>query len=337
MKKTLSIVVVLIMCFALFANPASEQTSKTQAKVSDIFPSEKNITWYVMAPASPTDTIARILKPYLEAELGQTIVVENKKGAGGINMLSPVLNAEPDGYTWGGMAPAQACVTVHQAGCPFSYDSFDTIGNIVSQPQLLFVSAKAPYNTFDEWVDWVKKNPGKFNYYTIGASSQVNIAIQSLAKELDLDINHVPYASDAEGVAAVLGGHVDGGSTGFSNISSALANGDVKIIVYLTETKNERYQEAKSLKELGLKTNVTAFQGVVMTKGVPENRLNKVVDAFKKVMANPEVVAALKAADLYYDGTTLFGDDFNKLLSDSYSSIKKMLEDTGLMKELFSK
>lgn len=347
MKKCMALVLAIMMLLAMVGcstNKATTETpninaSTTPEKVENVendpFPGEKNITWYVLAAGSPSDTIARVLAPYLEKELGQTIVVENKGGAGGINMLTPVLTAEPDGYSWAAMAPAQACLTVHQEGCPFNYDSFAPIANVVSQPQVLFVAADAPYDTFEEWKTWVEENPGQFNYYTIGASSQVNVTAQALAKELGLSINHVPYASDAEGIAAVMGGHIQGGVTGYSTVSSALDDGSIKLIAYTTETKNENYMEIKSLAELGLETNSTAFQGVVTSKGIPENRLNKIVDAFETVLSNPEVIDNLKEVDLYYEGTTLYGEDFEQMLVDSYMSIEGMLNDTGLMQELF--
>lgn len=356
MKKQIAWLLVLAMLFALTAcgnaeeektaetDPPTEEVSETtdetekaasESEDTDPFPSEQVITWIIAAAAgNPADTAARIIAPKLEEILGQTIVIENRGGAGGINALGALLEAEPDGYTWSTTGFAHIVLTPHSSECPYEHDSFAAIGNMFVQPQIFAVAADAPYQTFEEFVNYAKENPGSFRYATSGASSIMNLTGIGISQEEGISLNSIVYDSDAEALIALLGGHVEGCIVPLSNAIASINEGTIKVLCYTTETKSDEV-DAENLQELGLEMEAVTFNGVLTSKNIPENRLQMLRDAFQEAMSDPQVIEQLSAADLYYGDDAWIGDDFQAVINDSYTEFTDLLNETGLMEQLY--
>ncbi|WP_180994688.1 tripartite tricarboxylate transporter substrate binding protein [Clostridium sp. chh4-2] len=311
------------------------ETEKKDSEAAGKYPSEKVITWYVQDAGNVTDTIARIIAPKLSEELGQNIVIENAGGAGGMNELMPVLAADADGYSIASLAVAFLCLTPFSSDCTYDYTDFEMLYNVFSQPQVMVVSADAPYSTFEEWKDFVAENPGKFRFGVPGASTVHNMCLQGLKLESGMDYNVINYGNASETVAGLLGKHIEGLVLGYSECMAGIDSGDFKILAFTTDTKYKGYEEIPTLGELGYTSKGVAFQGICLKAGTDPEVTAKLKSAFEKVFNDPEVIEALTNANAWVDGTFQNGEEFTETVKSAYEFYEKVLTETGLMEQIY--
>lgn len=337
MISILMIAIAVIASPVVFATAQGETQSAAPATIiQDDFPN-KPIKWIIAAAAgNPADIVARILAPEIQKYLpnNQPIVINNKPGAAGIVALGELLNSEPDGYTWCSSGFANVVLTPHNKDCPYDHDSFQPIVNVFVQPQIFVVAADAPYNTFNEWRDWVKANPGKFRYGVSGAGTIPHISGLSVSSELGLSTSPIIYKSEPEAMTALLGGHIEGGFFTFSGSITNIKSGKFKALAFTTLEKSAELPQLPNLKELGLTFKAVTFNGVFTSKAIPSNRLELIVTAFKKALSDPETIAKLEAANI--SPNAVWGpDEFMTVINESFVDYTKLLNDLGLMKQLY--
>lgn len=313
----------------------SSSVEPSLSEAAQKYPSEQVITWYAQAAGDMTDTIARILIPYLSEELGQSIVVENLGGAGGMNQMNPVMANPADGYSIASLAVAFLCMTPYSSDCTYDYTDFEMLYSVFSQPQTMVVRADAPYDTFEEWAEYVKANPGKFRFGVSGASTVHNLCLQGLKLESGLDYDVIYYSSGPETTAALLGGHIEGMVNGHSAVLPNVESGDFKIIAFTTEDKPENMQDIPSLADLGYESRGVAFQGICIKAGTDPDVVAKLKAAFDKVFANPEVIEQLKTANVWIEGTFMESAEFTEVVKSTYEWYGDVLNETGLMEQLY--
>lgn len=346
MKKFAAIVLALAMLLALSAcgkqetssnssNNDAPQGSDTVATTS--YPSEKVITWYTQAAGSASDVIARIVGPKLGDILGQTIVYENLGGAGGMNMLMPVYNNDADGYSISSLTVAALCMTPYSQDCPFDYNDFSMLYCVQQQPQALVVSASAPYSTFEEFVEYINANPNTVRLGAPGASSIHYMALAGLQLESGLPFSVVSFDDAATLNAALLGGHIEGLALGYSEVSQYVESGDFKILCFTTnhEYKPAGCEDIPTLAELGYDAMGVAFQGICIKAGTDPEVYEILTDAFDQVFADPDIIAQLTEANIWIEGTFTGDEAFTKIVADGYEYVGKVLNETGLMEQLY--
>ncbi|RYJ01473.1 MAG: tripartite tricarboxylate transporter substrate binding protein [Acetobacteraceae bacterium] len=204
------------------------------------------------APGGTTDVQMRALCEAASRRIGQTVVPENKSGAGGILGAQAMLTDRPDGYTLGQMP-----VSVFRTPLMSSRPMFDPVADftyIVHLTGYLFgvvVRADAPWNTFAEFLDHARRNPGKVNYGTPGVGTSLHITMERIAAEKGLDWTHIPFRGVAENMAALLGGQIDA-TADSSGWSQLVQDGKLKLLVTWGETRAKRFPEVPTLREVGI-------------------------------------------------------------------------------------
>jgi tripartite-type tricarboxylate transporter receptor subunit TctC len=159
-------------------------------------------------PGGGTDVIARIVQPRLQEALGQTIVIENRGGAGGAVGTEAAAKAAPDGYTF---LFTLSSHTINPLLYKLAYDverDFAPVTLIVSVPQLVAANVNSPLKTMQDVVASAKSHPGKLHYASVGAGTPSHIAGELLKLKAGIDIVHVPYKGGGPAVADTLGGQV---------------------------------------------------------------------------------------------------------------------------------
>jgi len=160
-------------------------------------------------PGGGTDIIARIVQEPLSKQLGQPIVIENRGGAGGSVGTAAAARATPDGYTLLFTLSSHSINPAIYPKLPFDTEhDFRPISLICSLPQLFAVNNATPYNTFEDVVQYMKKNPGKLDYASVGIGSPSHIAGELLKLRLNAYMVHIPYRGGGPAVAAALAGDV---------------------------------------------------------------------------------------------------------------------------------
>jgi tripartite-type tricarboxylate transporter receptor subunit TctC len=264
---------------------------------ADNFPSKPITIIVPFAPGGTTDIVARIVADKMGKELGQAVIVENRGGGGGSIGASAISKANPDGYTIG-----VSTVSTHavNAACnpKLGYDpiaGFAPITNMARTPNVLTVNTKFPAQDFKQFLDQVKKNPGKLNYATSGTCSIQHMVGEQFKASTGTFILHIPYRGAGPALNDLLGGQVD---MMFDNLPSSMSHIQSSKLRPLAIAWNKRLDvlpNVPTFAELGLKqVNDPAWYGLVAPPKTPEDIIKKLNAAAVKVLNMPEVRERLK-------------------------------------------
>ncbi len=249
-------------------------------------------------PGGPTDGLARRLAEAISKPLNQTVIVENKGGAGGNIGATYVAHAKPDGYTllFGTSGPLAINVSLYK---DLGYDprsSFSPILRIGHLPNVLFVNSKVPVNNLDELIEYAKQQPDKLSFASSGNGASSHLAGVLFNHMAETKILHIPYRGTGPALNDVLGGQV---SMAFTDVLTALPHiksGAVRAIGVASVERSDALPDVLTLDEQGLKGfNVSVFFGIVAPKDTPSQVIEKLNKAFNVAMSDSSVVDTLKA------------------------------------------
>jgi tripartite-type tricarboxylate transporter receptor subunit TctC len=309
------------------------ETQKEQKNTQSDFPNKPIKLIVPFNAGGATDTYGRILANAVSKYLpkNQPVVVVNKPGAGGITGSIDVYKADPDGYTIGLLVNGVVSIQPLYGKTVYNYDDFKPIARVVSSPLVLIVRKDAPWQTYEEWLEYVKQNPGKFKYAHGGVGSTLHLAMEAVTNELGIDIKPVPFDGGAQVTNAIMGGHVQGAILGASDAISQLESGDLRVLFNVSSHKNAAYlDKAPLLMEKGLDINFDGSYSLFAPKGIPDDVFAILHNAFKKAMEEPEVIEQFKKVGLppSYDTP----ENVTNELAKTNSKIKPILIKLGLIK-----
>lgn len=248
-------------------------------------------------PGGNADLRARQLAQHLGPMLGQTIVVENKPGAGGNIGTEMVAKAAPDGYTLGIGSFAPLAVNKALFG-KLGFDPLTDITPIIatdSGPLVLVVPANSRFRTLDDLIKAAKAKPGALSFASGGIGGSHHLSAELLKQAAGIDILHVPYKGGAAAIADLLGGNVD---MMFEQMYSALPNlraGKVRALGITSSHRESQLADIPTFVEQGLpKVVVTNWQGVIGPKGLPPATVEKLNSALNAVLSEPTVRKAVQ-------------------------------------------
>ena len=280
---------------------------------------DKSIKFLVpWPPGGATDQVARILVQPLTKELGVSVFVENKGGAGGNIGTQAFVQDKPDGYSI-----LMATSSTNAAGPHlFANQGFDAAKDftpvvlVCTIPNIMVVPASSPWNTMKDLITDVKQNPGKFTYGSAGIGASQHLAGAQFKTVTSLDIRHVPYKGSGPAAVDLMAGHIDMMlDTGSLNNIKA---GKLKALGIAAEKRIPELPNVPTMKEVGVTMVANAWYGVMLPAGAPKDIADKLNAAFNKVLKDPEVKQHLQALGAQVDGGSVA--DFTKF---SQSEIKR--------------
>lgn len=240
-------------------------------------------------PGGSTDTAARLVAEHLTRSLGQTVVVENKAGAGGTIGAAYVANATPDGYTLlFGSAAELSIARVTRTNLPFdTLKDFEPITLVGLVPFLLVTNPSVPASNLKELIAWTKANPGKVNYSSFGSNTTNHMVGEAFKAAAGVDATHIAYKGSAPSITDLLGGQVQ---YTFDTITATLPHvrsGGLRAIAVALPDRSTLVPDVPTLSESGLPgfTGGTWF-GLMAPAGTPPAIVEKLYR---------EVVAVLKS------------------------------------------
>jgi tripartite-type tricarboxylate transporter receptor subunit TctC len=249
-------------------------------------------------PGGPTDVAARLVSQIAQAELGATIVVENRPGAGGATGSKSVANAEPDGYTLLVGTSATLAVVPALMKNP-GYDpvkSFAAVAKVADSSTVMIVPASFPANSVKEFVAYAKANPGKLSYASAGAGNQTQLAAELLKARAGIEAIHVPYKSGAEMVTAVLSEQVQFTFPDISILIPLIRDHKVKALAVTSARRHPQLPDVPTLLESGIPDfAITFWSGVVAPAGTPAAIVAKLNAAIDKGLRSQEIQDKLAA------------------------------------------
>lgn len=238
----------------------------------------------------PADAIARLVARKAGESLQQTIVIDNKGGAGGSIGVDAALKAAPDGYTFALTAQGPLAGMPNLTKVPYALADIHYLTTVASAPSVIVVSKKLGARNLADLIRLAKAAPGKLNYGSAGPGTTPHIGIELLKQEAGIDIAHVPYKGSSPVVTGLLSGEIDLAMVGALNVLPHVASGALKVLAVASPSRVLQLPDVPTTKEEGLPGVVmdTSY-GVIAASGVPM----AVQQKFRKAL-----VAAVQAPDV---------------------------------------
>ncbi|GAA5232079.1 tripartite tricarboxylate transporter substrate binding protein [Verticiella sediminum] len=248
------------------------------------------------APASTPDTVARVLAEGMGERLGQTVIVENRQGAGGMIGTDAVARAKPDGYTLGvSVVGPLANNKLLYKQMPYDPDTaFSYITVAVNQPSILVARNDLPIKDVAELIQALKAKPDQFNYASIGNGSLSHLTMELIAQESGSKMVHVPYAGSSQAVLALMAGEVDVAALPAAAVLPQVQAGKLRALAVTTGERSSLLPELPTLKEGGLDgVEAGAWIALVGPAGLPGEVIEKLHEAAVQTLADPKVAKTL--------------------------------------------
>ncbi|HSV46488.1 MAG TPA: tripartite tricarboxylate transporter substrate binding protein [Ramlibacter sp.] len=281
----------LLGALALAAGAALPGTARAQAS----YPEQPIRLVVGFPPGGGGDLYGRMIALALGKTLGQTVVVDNKAGAGGNIAADLVAKARPDGYTLLlamsgnlGVAPA-----IKPQSLPYKVpDDFAPIGLILEAPHGLFVGHNSRFKSAREALAAAKAQ--KLSFASTGTGGAAHIGMEMVKQAAGVDLLHVPYKGSGPAITDLLGGQVDSFFATASPLVGQVRQGQLRLLAITGDRRSPAIPEVPTFKELGLNVPVTQWYGLVAPAGTPQPIVKHLAEHLSRALATPEVQQAIR-------------------------------------------
>lgn len=285
------------MTISRIALAAAIALASTGAALAE-WPNDRPIRMIVaFAPGGSTDVMARAIEPFLEAELGAEIVIENLPGASGEIAYTELAKSVPDGYTFSYInTPGFLSMQVQRQ---LGYDpaSIKPIARIVDDPASIVVPANSPFTTLEEFVQGAKDKPGAVSYGSSGVGTDDHLAIILLGTEADAVFTHIPFGGSGETRTALLGSQISSGGLNVSEYAGAETSG-MRMLAHFGTERSPSLPDVPTATELGYDVFMTSERGIAAPRAVSDEISARFSAAVQAVLANPEFLKQAEALAL---------------------------------------
>ncbi len=274
------------------------------------------------------DTISRLIAPIMSQALGQSVVVDNKPGAGGVIGTDLVAKAPADGYT---LLVSHAAVHVYAAATrrtmPFeAVSDFTHMGMLVEAPMVLVVRAASPFQTLDQYVTAARTKPVRYGTSGIGSANHLFGELLKVEGKAPMH-DHVPYQGSAPAMQDLNGGHIDSVFDPITTNVATMKAGSLRALAVSTPRRLPAFPNVPTFAELGY-PNLTGSQwlGLSAPKGLPAPIAQRLTALLPDILSRPDVLARCEELQTLPRNPNLVGSDFTKLIQsqlDTWRAVAK--------------
>ncbi|MDP2816729.1 MAG: tripartite tricarboxylate transporter substrate binding protein [Polaromonas sp.] len=268
-------------------------------------------------PGGLVDTVSRLMAPHLAQALGQTVVVENRAGAGGLIGTDYVSKQPADGYT---LLVSHASVHIYATATrktmPFDpVNDFSHMGMLVEAPMVLLVRAQSPFQTLEQYLTAAKTKPVRYGSSGIGSANHLfgeMLKIEGKAPQHD----HIPYQGSAPAMQDLLGGQIDSVLDPITTNVAQLKAGSLRALAVSTPNRLPALPNIPTFAELGFpKLTGSQWLGLSAPKGLPAPIFQRLTALIPEILAKPDIVARLEDIQTLPRKNAVVGTDFVQLIN----------------------
>jgi tripartite-type tricarboxylate transporter receptor subunit TctC len=290
-RKAMRLIALAGICLAYSLAPLAQAADGTPASN---YPTKPIRVIVPSPPGGPPDLLMRILAPKLSVSMGQTVIVENRLGAGGLVGTAYVAKLPADGYTW--LFTTASHTNIPPFNENVTYDSVKDFTHVTLAAQnfgqVLVVPADSPVKTVKELIALAKKNPGKLTYGHAGLGTASHIPAEVMKTMTDTDILPVPYKGVAEATNDLIAGRIDIFFVGTQIAQQHVQSGRLRALAVTGAKRWKGMPDTSTLQELGLKDfNVVNWFGLWLPANAPTAVVNRLQAEVVKAVAQPDVIA----------------------------------------------
>jgi len=271
MRHNMKIVAALLALFVAVPPAAAQGTSQD-------WPTKPVKIVVPFGAGSTPDVVARLVADHLQKKLGQPFVIDNKPGASGNIGTDAVAKAAPDGTTIGvSIGGPLAINTLLFSKLPYDPKTdIAPITQLVTQPSALAVNSSVMANSAGELVELLRREPGKYNFGSIGNGSLSHLAMEAIALLSGTQMVHIPYASSPAAMTAIIRGDVQMGCLPAISVTPHAGSGSIKILAVSTAKRSPYLPDIPTLKEAGIDVDAHAWMGMIVPAHTPEALVAKI-------------------------------------------------------------
>ncbi len=285
------------------------------------------------APGGPADMLARAIAPSMSATLKQTVVIENKGGAGGAIGVDTVAKAAPDGNTIGLSGPGALVSVPFMTSVPYNVErDLVPIARVATVSGVIAAGPKSGYRSLADIIADAKARPGRVNFGSAGSGTTTHLAGELLNLEAGIKLVHVPYRGAAPAVADLLGGHVQLVLPDLPAVLEQIRAGTVTGIAITSPGRSQFVPDLPTTAELGLPRVVSySWYGLIAPAGTPVGVRKRIADAAIDALASADVLKQI--ATLGGTPTPAGSDELAALIAEEQRKWKRVIEATGAKME----
>lgn len=270
------------------------------ALAQDAYPNKPVTMLVPFPPGGVADTVGRPVAEAMSRALGQSMIVENKGGAGGGIGMAQVAKSRPDGYNV--LMALSSIVVLPEAdrvlkrNPMFTLDQLKPVARFTADPTALVVRADSPWKTYQDFIADVKAKPGVITFGSSGNYGTMHVPMEQLKAATGTFMLHVPYTGAGPAVLALLAGQVDALSTGPSSVMQHVRAGKLRVLAHWGEGRLPALPEVPSFKELGVSISYSQWSGLFVPAGTPEGVVNRLRQAARAASEDSRARQSLAAA-----------------------------------------
>ncbi|MEY4436295.1 MAG: hypothetical protein RL175_1250 [Pseudomonadota bacterium] len=302
MKRRSALLCSLACWVAALAAPSFAQEDYPTRPITMVVP---------FPPGGVADAVGRPVAEAMGRYLKQSVVVENKGGAGGGIGMAQVAKSKPDGYTV--LMALSSLVVLPEADkvlkrAPmFQLDQLKPIARFSADPTVLVVRAESPWRTYAEFMAYVKANPAKVSFGSSGNYGTMHVPMEQLKAATNSYMLHVPYTGAGPAVLALLAGQIEALSTGPASVAQQIKAGKLRALAHWGDGRLATLPDVPSLKELGVPITYAQWSGLFVPANTPPAMVEKIRQAAKFAATDARANQAMAAA-----GTSFMFQDMNE-------------------------